>query len=445
MAACGERIVDDGIPDKVTNGPDTGTSDSCWPTESACYLEGSKDGEGGECMAKRDNSVIDSNGLRHVQLRQTWLRAMRPDGNTAEKGGPVYGALTTRSQLWWPECNNYGNSGYSQLFNFTLNTTSSIGDAATDGSTPYLGEAWIGFSKFVPNADTQQAVTDGLCMVEGTLSGTGDKYALPDSAMSPSADYPVGLPKPMGRATNPWIIKPTHAKRLAQDFVLPRDRLALLASLAPGSANATAGYDAVFYFDETTGASHGFSPLSFLVIYDAATQFITVPVREAETRSQFNDPTFDCVGAYRGDALLPADSCGESKDTTSEQFPAWGCSSSHPCTRGEAPATTDGYFLITEIEQVYSAVLQSTLCVSYPTFTVSQEQGWVGATDKWCRGSTKWDPTTPATGLPMGDWCAATNSAATPSCHDAYKSFSYHVFAGFPVKDPAVVGGTCAF
>jgi hypothetical protein len=47
---------------------------------------------------------------------------------------------------------------------------------------------------------------------------------------------------------------------------------------------------------------------------------------------------------------------------------------------------------------------------------------------------------TSVAGLPMGDWCAATNSPATPECHDALRAIAYQVLQGFDVTD-----ATCDF
>lgn len=440
--ACGDRILDKGIPDLgAGGGGQGGGAGSCWPTDPACYGENqSKDKPGGECLAVRDNSPIDANGIQHIQLRQNWIRATTPDGNTAEKNPNVYISLNNFTQLPWAACNSFGPSGYIQVFDFLLDTK----DATK-------GESWVGFAKYVAKDQLQTTLTDGLCMVDDVWPrpGVADPYALPDSQMSPTTGWPVGLPKPMGRATKPWRIKPAHAKRLAADFDLkspgsgfPTKREELLASFEPGGANY--GWDGVFYYNPTTGESHGYARMSFLVIYERATQFIAVPVREPETRSKFNDPAHpNCVGAYRGDALSPANGCKPSNDPTKPAtFAAWGYPNDPPDKRGEAPATTDGYFLISELEQVFSSVLSMTLCVSYPTIAVSTTGGWASGSPPECRNSPSWNPTAAGNaGLPDGDWCAATNSPKTQTCHDAYNSHSFHVFSGFPVKEPALPAG----
>ena len=172
---------------------------------------------------------------------------------------------------------------------------------------------------------------------------------------------------------------------------------------------------------------------------------MSLPIHHVETTSRFNDSTLNCAGSYRPDRLSPVTNC-ESTDVTS---PAWGCKSDDEtgptgavCNPGSGPNFTKGYFLITELEQIYSPVLRATLCVTYPTTPQSEADGWVATepnTDgKWCRGVSKWNPSDPVNGLPRGDWCSTTNSAATDQCHDAYRTTSFGVAQAYPVKP-----GTC--
>jgi len=164
-----------------------------------------------------------------------------------------------------------------------------------------------------------------------------------------------------------------------------------------------------------------------LVLYDNATSHTTIPLREAEVKMHFNDPAApDCVGVYRTDRLLPGGTpnCDDLQDPLK---PSWGCNGSCPAGQ-DGPATTDGYFLIAEVEQVYAAP-GATLCVTYPTQTQAAAQGFYNATDHDCR-TAKWDPKkADGSGLPQGDWCAATNSPATVTCHDAFRSHTAQTFS----------------
>ncbi|MBM4362548.1 MAG: hypothetical protein FJ104_07690, partial [Deltaproteobacteria bacterium] len=240
----------------------------------------------------------------------------------------------------------------------------------------------------------------------------------------------------------------TKAKRLDKDFVIRDDqtneptaeRAALLARLDPETGDlGKEGFTGVFYFNEETGFAHGFGTVNYLVIYDGTPDnYIVVPIREPETKSTFNDPTEpNCVGVFRGDALDPDIGCVPNNgDPTRDDYFAW---SGPNGPLGEGPATVSGYFYIPELEQVYSTVLQSTLCVSYPTFDDSKTAGWATDTNRTCRSNAAFDPRNPTTGLPKGDWCAKTNSAATADCHDAYRSTSFHAFQAYKIKDE-----TCA-
>ena len=137
-------------------------------------------------------------------------------------------------------------------------------------------------------------------------------------------------------------------------------------------------------------------------------------------------------------------------------MPGWGggnCTASTgnaTCAAGESAASTRGFFIISELEQIYAPDLQTTLCVSYPGVDPAtsqpyvQAQGFYDATRKGCL-TAKWNPADPTNGLPMGDWCAKTNGPATADCHDAWKSESFHAFAGAKIKLEANAPAKCAF
>jgi hypothetical protein len=386
---------------------------------------------GAECLAVRDNT-----GKPHIQMRQTWFRSIDPKGNTIPI---VYGNLNQYTTLKDPTCNTpNGTSGYMQLIDFDLSD-----------SDPTKHVSTVGYATFV--TDTKAVKTDGAVMAHivapgwkdvATYNGTSMDFSLPADQMSPSDKYPPGLPPPMPQ---PWAFEPTKAKRLTKNFDAKADRLTLLKMFDTTDPASIArpengGFTGVFFFDDKTGISHGFSPLSWLLIYDplelnktTPTSFIIVPIREAETQAQFNDPTKpNCVGRLRADGM--GGSCVPSSDPTKPPWLGWpGVNDKE----GEGSASVHGYFLITELEQIFSSVLQSTLCVSYPTAAQSAIDGWSTSSDKRCRASTNpkhWNPSDPTNGLPPGDWCAETSDKPTASCHDAYRSDSFHAFQGFPIK-----------
>jgi hypothetical protein len=437
LVACGDtlksrRPPNDTIPDGGNGGaPANGKvaigecTAACCPAAAECYANG-KTGPGAECLA-----TIDNDPTKRIQLRQTWIRPITPPGNTSP---PVYNTLYTESMLPWPACraSSGAKSGYIQVIDMDFTK----------------GEVRTGFAQWVDPSGLQDSIANGLCMLEADYKPSPDTWALPQSAMSDSSNYPPGLPKPIGRADGTWHVAPVKAKMLAHDFDLSKDRESLLAQLASTGDGGLQGYTGVAYYDPSTGYSHGYSPLTYIVIYASQKDaYIVVPIREAETQGYANDPQHpDCVGAYHGD-LLAAPNCepgnysGPSsigKDTF-----AWGCvtprdgSDAGPraCSGGEGPYTTKGYFLITELEQVYSGVLGQTLCYSYPGAAATPQQRF-GTVKGGCRVDQNWNPSVPdQSGLPQGDWCAATNSPAKGNCHDAWRSISYHTFSAFRVKD----------
>jgi len=135
------------------------------------------------------------------------------------------------------------------------------------------------------------------------------------------------------------------------------------------------------------------------------------------------------VGRYDSEALDPSVGCVASDPSQ----PAWrGVANT---AAGEGDATANGYSLITEVEQVYSRQLQRTLCVVFPTLDESISAGWATQDKAGCRWSPQWNPTAPDNaGIPMGDWCARTNSPATATCHDAYRIATFEAYQAFKVK-----------
>jgi hypothetical protein len=404
----------------------------CCPMSATCYSgpEG-KTAPGAECMARIQNTP------KHIQLRQTWIDLVAPAGNTIPI---VLKTLNTYTQFKEPACNTPdGASGYMQAVDLDLDK----------------GVSTLGYVKY---QDAASGLSDGVCFVDigtGVDSANPDMgwhdvadyameknfdFALPAGMMSDTKDWPPGLPAPMPQ---PWKVTATKAKQLTTDFDLSKDRADIIKKLAPDGELGKDGFTGVFYYDDKTGTSHGYSPLSYNIIYDAPPMgattpqtMIVTPIREAELKYRVNNPAApNCVGKYLASMLEPASGCidpgmtGNKPDSKN----AWGgIFNTNP---GEGDAGAVGYFLITELEQIYSRVLGMTLCVSYPTLDVSIMDGWATMTEKRCRKSSKWDPMkADNAGLPNGDWCAATNSKATATCHDAYQSKSFHAFQAYKIK-----------
>jgi hypothetical protein len=401
----------------------------CCPSDVSCYSSTQgKDAPGAACLARIQNTS------GHIQMRQTWVNVTAPAGNTIPI---VLKTLNTYSQLKEPACNTPdGASGYMHALDLDL-----TGGVATFGYTKYV-------------ADTASTLRDGVCFADvgsgvdthpwtdisdyGTLEQNYD-FSLPADQMSPSTDYPEGLPAPMPQ---PWTALPTKSKRLTTDFDVTIDRAMILRRLAKAGDLGKQGYTGVFFYDAASGVAHSYAPVSYQVMYDAPavlgatpSSFVVIPMREEETRYRVNDPMNpNCIGRYRPDNLDPQAGCIDPgmTGTGPTNKNAWG--GIFDTTTGSSDAATRGYYLITELEQVFSRVLQMTLCVSFPTLDVSIQDGWATMTEKRCRKSSKWNPSDPVNGLPHGDWCAATNSPATSQCHDAYRGTSFQAYQAFKVK-----------
>jgi hypothetical protein len=345
-----------------------------------------------------------------------------------------------------------GSGGYIELLDLFL--------GGTDTATHY---ATIGFSPFVPGPSTADnpsfvpsVVDEGFCYGREDYAGDA-AYRLPTNMVGDGADYPVGLPHPMSLVAGPWKVGPTRAKRVNADFDLTVGtiRQNLLAQLDATGEYGSAGFGGVFYYDDATGTAHTFSALSWTVIYDATgATHLAIPMREVETVTRFNDPAHpNCVGAFHPDVLDPT-TCQASQDPLNSPWGGGDCTAttgSASCGAGESAATTKGYFLISELEQIYAPELHNTLCVTYPgTDPVTsmprvESEGFYDVATSSCR-TAKWNPSDPVNGLPHGDWCAATNSPATADCHDALRGISFHAFSGAKIlltsnKEP----GICSF
>jgi hypothetical protein len=373
-------------------------------------------------------------------LRQQWLSYAQPVGLTIPL---MYSVFSGRTQLPWKACNQtgiIGSGGVIELIDLFL--------GGSDKSKHY---ATIGFAQYVqPPGDggaSPDVLAKGLCFGNGTYSGD-PKYRLGPTEMSSSAGYPPGLPPPMplvdatGSAMA-WKIGPTRAKRVDTDFSVPADRTKLLSMTDTADAGAPANDDGVFFYDDTTGRLHGFSRLTWMVLYNVdGTSFLAVPLREVETNAMFNDRMApNCIGQYFADSIDPT-FCQGSLDP---KVSAWGggccyaTAGSAICQPGQSAASMSGYFLITELQQIYSPDLQETMCVAIAGNDVATSkpivdaQGFYDAPTASCITS-KWNPSDATSGLPKGDWCAATNSAATDDCHDAWRSTAFQVFAGAKIQ-----------
>jgi hypothetical protein len=385
---------------------------ACTPKDSACYPSGQLDGPGSECLAQRDNSRET-----RVQTRGVWVR----QPIAASSGETVYDTLRLRSQILWPECgapNALG--GFIHLFDWDRSNPDPLAQTVRNGYATYHKNP-------APSAAALDLVRDGLCMAEYERTLADDPFG--ELALPPG----IGLPLP-------WKIRPIVSRRIAEDF---EARAFFPDQVQEGEGRV--------FIDETSGYVHGYAPLAWITILDSRSSGSALPLRHLEVKTLFNDSTFNCVGRYRAEALDPNRNCDSSRPTN----PQWGCERDSECPPprfgdrsglqgpGAGPTVSEGHLLIVDLERVYSAGLDATLCVTYPAIPVMDQVagGWAAQTSQGanCRGGSRWNPSLPNdAGLPMGDWCSRTNSPATTTCHDAYHFIAHGAEQAFKIKD-----GTC--
>jgi len=192
----------------ATPGTGGGTSASgakcegeCCPTDNACYSSSAGvNAPGSECLATHDNT-----NQEHIQLRQQWISATKPVGNTSPL---VYSVLAGRTQLPQPACNQgtttsapVGSGGYIQLIDYFLPGGASATNIDAHVST-------VGFAQYVntevagTNPDVAQplasALSDGLCLLTDDYAGK-DGYQLESAKMAPPPASPTGR-----RDRSPW-------------------------------------------------------------------------------------------------------------------------------------------------------------------------------------------------------------------------------------------------
>jgi hypothetical protein len=402
------------------------TGGNCVSTNPVCYgnREPSSVTSGAECMAALDNSPGGTLAQR-VQWRQTWNRVISPSGSTS---GQVYGILKNRATIREPSCfANEGQGGYMQISDWDRSKPL-LEQTVTTGYASYSA----GMAVNAPTPPTLgELATNGLCFIEWDYSFAGPATVTKEVTYGRWSDLrQPPLPQP-------WHVAPVRSKRVEADFEVT-DAYRMGVPVGEGQ----------IFINETTGYVHGYTPFSYVTILDNAFGGIAIPIRDVEVRSYFNDSKFNCVGRFRSDKMDESRGCDSGNDQIS---PPWGCKDDSeaacppdpkmekpPAALGgyAGPAYSTGYFLIVDLERVWSNSLGATLCVTNPGQTNAIDAGWANPSG-WglnCRGSSKWNPDLPNDeGLPMGDWCSKTNSKATETCHDAYQSKSYSTSQAFKV------------
>jgi hypothetical protein len=391
-----------------------GAAPACKPTADVCYSAG-PNGPGNECLAPHNND-----GQDHVQIRAVWARSIAPKGNTDPA---VYDILRLRSSLNWGECNMpNGQGGFMLLTDWDRSNPDKAQQTVRTGYAAYMTLPG-------PAPDPVQVKNDGLCMLEYTLDQAFDMFGALDLGARAAELGPLAFP---------WEVKPTVSKRVLADF----DATTLYNQNPPAEPQV--------FIDEEKGYIHGYAPLSWVTVLDSRTTGIAIPMRAFDIKSTFNDNKFNCAGRFRADKLSVDSSC----DSPAQDNPQWGCKDDAACPpagyedvgatgAGAGPNLVLGHFKIVDLERIFSAALGGTLCTTYPGVKTADliAQGWAAATPtgRNCRGGSKWNPSLPNDeGLPPGDWCSRTNSIATATCHDAWRSVTFGAGQAFKIK-----AGTC--
>ena len=381
--ACLAEISDDELPEPTGPGGSGGggfadvssaCEGACCPQVPECYPDGNPSAPGAECLAFRDNRGKDK-----VMLATLWRRNILPEATTADT---TYGFLLAHSTPPVPQCNMRGQSGFIQIFEWTRSENGVALPIDPDLPIDQVQRVRTGFSGWMK--DTNEVLNEGLCFLE--FEHTDPPWR--------TAQVHVGS---------------TTARRVAEDFD---------ATDPDFRASRKGKEEGIVFIDEEKGTTHGYGDKGWVVIFEAENDVIAIPIHEVETKGRANNPdALNCVGRYRGDALDP--NTAQPCQPASQSDPAYGCINDE-CEPGEGPASSTGYFLIEELEEVHNTILNQTLCVNYMGQQRAADEGWADPED-WglnCRGSPRWK----AGERPRGDWCSTTNGPATADCADAWRS-----------------------
>jgi hypothetical protein len=153
----------------------------------------------------------------------------------------------------------------------------------------------------------------------------------------------------------------------------------------------TAPLSASCSFDSTPG------DVLIPVFLDAmGTNVVVLPFHSVRLHAATMTADHGCIGRYNAETLSAANSC--QPDATHPQFTSGG--------------VIDGYMLLEETDRVVIGVVQQTLCVLLSgNATIYGAPGPGGVTV--CKRDAS------NTIVFHGDWCAATNQAATATCFDS--------------------------
>ncbi len=127
----------------------------------------------------------------------------------------------------------------------------------------------------------------------------------------------------------------------------------------------------------------------------AASSFVILPLKQVSFHDGKLSPERRCIGEYNADGLDPQNNC-QSEPPAILAF--------------DNAATLDAFITLEDADNVIVDALQQSLCVLLSGDAATYGNG---GSPSHCKRD--------ANGKIVfaGDWCAATNQAATGACHDA--------------------------
>jgi hypothetical protein len=221
------------------------------PTAEICYGNRPASSPGNECLAN-----IDNTGKSRVQFRQTWVRDIAPVGLTSPISAD---SRTWNTQIRLLECYSGGHGNEILISSWDRSNPDITRQTLTSGFASYAS----------PNV-----VDEGLCFAEFsyTYSGQVESPAVAIDRWSNLTD------------AQPWRVAPTVYHRVAADFA------------AETLFDGTAQGDSRVFIDENAGYMHAYTPRMLMATLTSPSSGVAVPMYAVETKWQFNDSTFNCMG-----------------------------------------------------------------------------------------------------------------------------------------------------
>ncbi len=140
----------------------------------------------------------------------------------------------------------------------------------------------------------------------------------------------------------------------------------------------------------------------------AATNAIVLPLRQARFSNVTVSGDHTCIGKYNAAGLDPANNC-----LADQQTPAF-----------SPGGQLDSFINLDQADSIVVAPLQQTLCIVLSGDATKYGDGGTPAKCKRTSGKIVFP----------GDWCTATNQAATPQCSDAVRFAGTFAASGMLIK-----------